>query len=389
MKKGIPMVLLIGLTICWLYLFYRQALLPTDYTRIGMPYGSDLSFHIKFALENSNHYSIYYYLLAWINRPFGGVNPIGTSLFLTSILLLTFFVNYFFFRKNEFEKSGSMYLSILLLFTASIAVPVIFPFFYFGQLDTQPWHNGPYFLMRLFAFPMLLAYYSVKKEYMKQMPIRQLCIFIVFSVMCCVSKPSFIMAFYPVMFGSLVVDLIKTKAGKIDRQFWFGLSVCPSLGILFYQYMVSFMIHSGSALSNDQNGIQFGLIQPVDEVVVTSIMKLLFGLAFPLYVFWSSHWESLKKPQVATALIIYLTAYAETLLLHETGTRANDGNFGWGMPISAYILLAYCLCEFFRSYNKREKWDRAMGIILLGAHYVTGFVYFILIILGEEAPSLM
>ena len=49
-KLFLLVIVCLVLTASFFYLFYQQSLLPADYRRLGMPYGSDLPFHIKFAL---------------------------------------------------------------------------------------------------------------------------------------------------------------------------------------------------------------------------------------------------------------------------------------------------------------------------------------------------
>ncbi len=380
------MIILGLLIICWLYLFYRQALVPPNYTRIGKPYGSDLPFHIKFALGSGRHYSIYYYVLRWINLPFGGVNAVGCAIWLTAIMIVGYYVNRFYMKSFMDRPEMVDWSAVLLLFTAGIAVPVVFPFFYYGQLDTQPWHNGPYLLMRLFCFPVLLLYYRLKERKGElNASIKE---YLLFALLCCVScacKPSFLLALYPVILLELILDLIGDSSRDWKKQFMIGLSVVPSLGILLYQYVISFVQSGGTS----GEGIVIGLETSLVETLVTVAMQLIFNLLFPLYVLWSENWKGLKKRPVRTALLLYLFAFLEVLLLHESGSRAGDGNFGWGMPAAAYVLMAHCICEFFAGFSEKEKWDKVMGIILMSAHFLTGIVYFILILLGEEAPGLL
>ncbi|MCR4691490.1 MAG: hypothetical protein K5739_09110 [Lachnospiraceae bacterium] len=387
--KGTLLVagLVLGIVVCCLYLFYRQALNPTGPFAIGKPYGSDLPVHIKFALEKTSHYSIYYYILRIINKLNGGLNPIGCSLFLTSLIVGTFLINKFFFRYYGFDKSAAGLLSVLLLFTASIALPAVFPFFYYTQLNTQPWHNGPYLLMRLLIFPLLIYYFKIKEGYRESFKGKDVSLFILFSVLCCLSKPSFMLAFYPVMLIGLIADLVRDGIKKIANQILFGCLAFPSLGILLYQYIASF---SGITEAGEESGIVFGLggTEPL-EVVIMSTLRLIFGLAFPLYVIWSGGRKEINKTEIKTALLLYATAFLETILLHESGAREADGNFGWGMPAAAYVLMAYSLVAFFGRFHEREKWDKITGIVIASCHYLTGIVYFIVIMLGESAPALM
>ena len=387
-KQRLGGILLWLLIPSWFFLFYKQGCVPHSIEGLIHSYGSDLPEHIFYATTGNKHYSIYYYILGILNRnENSNVNIICTALFLTVLMICTVFATEGLFSDLFEAKSDRRLLAILMLFTASIALPIVFPFFYYGQTNTQPWHNGPYIMMRLFSVLMMIQYMKVKKTYLDEtIPWKDLGLFMLFCMMSCISKPSYIMVFLPVMFCGLLSDLCRNGFAKIGRQFIFGSTVIPTLVVFGLQYLLIFG-KKGSEMGNEMSGFQFGLSEPVADVLPAVILKLIFGLAFPLYVLWSSDWQELKKLPMRTGAALFIVAFLEDLLIHETGERAGDGNFGWGLPAAAYFLMTYSCISFLNNFSERSKWDKLIGSLLMSMHYISGILYFILVLCGEVSPS--
>ncbi len=97
--------------------------------------------------------------------------------------------------------------------------------------------------------------------------------------------------------------------------------------------------------------------------------------------------------------LMMLFAFAESFFVRETGTRANDGNFTWGLSFCYYLV--FCMSSAFfignvSDYLKTKKKPNTTGSILpppyilvssflFLLHLACGIEYFILISLGASA----
>ena len=73
-----------------------------------------------------------------------------------------------------------------------------------------------------------------------------------------------------------------------------------------------------------------------------------------------------------------------SLALKETGPRANDGNFGWGIPFFSYLLfvtgIVYLIALKKRNMIKDEEF--LIGRILYILHIIFGVFYIGLMLMG-------
>ena len=81
--------------------------------------------------------------------------------------------------------------------------------------------------------------------------------------------------------------------------------------------------------------------------------------------------------------ILEIITFFEMMFLTETGPRAMDGNFSWGIYLSSLILFICCIAELI-AIPKQEKhrWAHSVAWCILLLHLINGFMYFGILIMG-------
>ena len=89
-----------------------------------------------------------------------------------------------------------------------------------------------------------------------------------------------------------------------------------------------------------------------------------------------------RKQKMDTTLVFTvlfnLVAIVEMMLLGESGFRAADGNFGWGMMGASLMLWIVCMIRFLKNEDMKQ-WFKPKKLIawtLLAWHLVSGVYYY-------------
>ncbi len=186
------------------------------------------------------------------------------------------------------------------------------------------------------------------------------------------AKPTFMQAFLPAACLFFLAMWIKhPKNGRFFCQII--LCVLPAVLFMIVQYLY-----------------YFGIIVPSqgDMVLEISLDKLknvavntLLIQAFPIYVLIA--YRRWGKPDTFfwLALIFDIVGVLEFLILGESGRRAADGNFGWGMMGAALMMWVVAMIRFASAVRQERTKDGRLrprhitGTLLLGWHLVSGVYY--------------
>ena len=81
---------------------------------------------------------------------------------------------------------------------------------------------------------------------------------------------------------------------------------------------------------------------------------------------------------------MYILSFLESLLLVEVGSRAADGNFGWGSQFFSYALFIVSICMNIKLYKENiiSKEENAIAKYTYYLHIVFGIFYFALLLMG-------
>ena len=370
--NGIIISLLVLLFCNTTYLFYQFA---------QKVYKSDFPVHIATAKKGKG-YSLMEVLFYRVNML--SDSPVVIPLLMSVIILLTVFATFWAIKQIqkvdgiEISDQAVMLASISLIFVSSLYVPVFQEAFYVSTDVTQPWHNSTYILMRLFAVPTFALYIRMEREYLTGIRFVDWILFAILLLLGNWSKPSFLIAFAPMMLFFLICDFIKTHAKSIWQNIKFGSAVLFSLPICFVQSGKLWNESNGNGVVTDFSFSRFknGSIIPYT----------ICGLAFPIFVTFIYVLKTREKRKILLQTwIMHAIANLEFTILKETGKRQKHGNFGWGRRITGFILYMVCFLKWVQLYreNKIQKSTFVVGLVFFIASVACGIVYFGIILSGQ------
>ena len=384
------------------YLTYRMTV--SD----GVTFFSDYVVHIMTAVDNT---SSAYSLMSLLFRILYNIteNTIMISLFIGALVCLTGLA----IRKaltvilclqdggadQRIECSSSLpclndenrkmfltFLSFGLIFLSELYIPKRAPFYFqavpheiiiVGSLITQPWHNSTYIAMRLFAILSFLSFVQLLEEDSSRVNPKSIVRFFVLLLITNLFKPNFVIAFAPAAFLICLIELIRNHGKGLVKYIWFGVAFLASLAPLFYQYIVLFQSESESGIT-----LSLGRFQGYMETGFFPWL-LISNLIFPLIVTVLSFVNHRKNNILLLSWILEIITFFEMMFLTETGPRAMDGNFSWGIYLSSLILFICCIAELI-AIPKQEKhrWAHSVAWCILLLHLINGFMYFGILIMG-------
>lgn len=179
------------------------------------------------------------------------------------------------------------------------------------------------------------------------------------------AKPTFMQAFLPAACLFYLVSWIRHP--KAPRFFWQTIAcVLPAVLLMIGQYLYYFGIIVPS---------QGSMILQIDlQKIVDTAIRVVLLLAFPLYTLYSAR----KVPAntlFRLTLLFTGVAILECLILGESGRRAMDGNFSWGMMGACLMAWVVCTPRFFADMREKFSLRHVPGLALLLYHLASGLYY--------------
>lgn len=348
-------------------------------------YLSDYTTHLYGAMTGSGYSLMHIIFRTVINISY---NKHILSLVMVVIVLLTilgtsaflrFLTNYLSEEKPGFEITTFIAAASVLL--ASIYIPFFQPHFYISRtMLTQPWHNSTYLLMRMFAVIAFLLFIKLQDSYIEKFDYKTAVAFTMVLTLVNYAKPSFIIAFSPIVLFMLIYDLVNTKGKSFFPAFKFGICILISLSVVAVQYMTLFG-------EDDEAGTAFTLHKFYELITnPASYISLICNLAFPIFVLVICIYLKRKDTNISLRVLIlswamFLLSRLEGVFITETGSRASDGNFSWGTYYFAFQL-SIVSAAYLMAVRKNLKWGNYIGWLLYLACTISGIAYFRLLLQG-------
>ncbi len=212
---------------------------------------------------------------------------------------------------------------------------------YLPQGSPNVWHNPTYIAMQPFA--LLMFYYSYKCIESKQLVKRNNVLLTLFSIMTCVSKPSFIVVIVPAIFIYLICEFIITRKLYLRKILAISLSFIPTFILLVIQYFITFS-------DSVSTGIRFGtfLNLSLTEAIVATISVILFPLLYAI----STRGKFTNPQLVLLAGISFIIGWIQYFFLYEK--ENSDGNFAWGYFMSIFVLYFSIYIDYRNSNSKKR-----------------------------------
>lgn len=368
---AIALLILFGAT---LYLFYNQSLSSNTV------FASDLPIHLRTGRKGGGYSlmtKIFWVLLTLWD------NTLGCAIALSVITVATVFATawllQYLFAKVEIKTNYAVLLlvSMIFLFVGNMYIPELFEKFYRGSANTQPWHNSSYLLMRLFSVLTIGYYFKIEENYLSEIKLKDWLLFTLFLTLANWSKPSFLIAFSPIMLVYLIVDFISRRTKGTVQMIKFGTAVLCSLPVCFWQAGKLWPSEDGGGDSD--GGVTITMEKLVDFFQDSdSVWYVIAGFSFPLLVTVLCLIFKQRNKILTASWLMYILSWLQQKMLVEYGERAAHGNFGWGRKFFAYFLYMVAFVECIRLY-KEKKIPLVVCIIVLLvglANIACGVYYF-------------
>lgn len=327
------------------YLYYKQT-----FHEAGMPYESDLPYHISMAVDDHWFYSLTAVLYQiFFLTPFG---HILTALFLGCVTVGTIAVTYHLFQVI-LSRAGCNGISKPLLLLFSFLCNIAMPFFvkaahyqrYIGYQSASIWHNSTYICMKFCGILVLILYLRLEEKYREGLTVKEWILLAGAFVLVNAVKPSFTLVFAPVMALYLLVDLFKRV--PFLRIFIFGLTVIPSLLVILWQNMVLFGSDTGNGIE-----IRYGYTLTLHSTHPKA--TLLLSVAFPLFILFFRWKELFKDKWYLFSWLVWGVALIQVTFLSESGARARDGNFMWGYSFGIFLVLVWSVVKLLQTLKNPQ-----------------------------------
>lgn len=137
--------------------------------------------------------------------------------------------------------------------------------------------------------------------------------------------------------------------------------------------------HEGVLVDLIQGALGSVTLEVSLEKAKTTLLCVLLMQAFPLYAFAVSRKAVRRDTLFWLTLGLNAVSVLEFLFLGESGRRAGDGNFGWGMMGAAMMSWVVGLSAYFqaRSAKALSRFKALGGDLLLGWHLISGVYYIV------------
>lgn len=377
-------VILYGFAVLWL--FYQQSITILPDTGV-VAYQSDLPLHISMVVEDDWYYSFTAYAYRALYTLFGG-NTFGIALLLAICSTLTIYVTEQAVRlfggantnSNRFSGSSDWH-TLLTALSLNLVMPIFMEFVgeyrYVSYQSANIWHNSTYVCMKLFALITFLYYWKLERKYREGISLKEWIIFALLNIITTGIKPSFLLAFSPIMGIFLLVDLFQKVPFK--RILIFGSAMLPSVIVILWQNLVLFGEDTGNGITLNP-WYTFSLHAAIPKIAVV-LSAAFCGAA--ILVFWKDFkWD--KKLLFIT--LMAALGFLEALCLVESGTRSVDGNFLWGYSFCLFTLFIVTATKtiFCQTKSPVQKYIRIGLLCIYGWHLYCGLEYFIRLVCGES-----
>lgn len=364
------------------YLYYRQSM--ADLSAETILFQSDLPLHISMAVEDGWMYSftaIAYWILYRIFR-----GTLGIALLLAFCSWGTVYAaEKLVVSLSGWKKgAGTLFLALTLNFVMPAYVPFIGEFRYVSYQSPNIWHNSTYICMRLAALLTLSMYFSLEKTYREGLTAKQWMGFALLNILTTGIKPSFLVAFSPIMGFCLLWDLLTDRKLPFRRILLFGSALLPSGLVILWQNSVLFGEETGNGIAFDP-WYTFSLHANIPKLA--AVCSALFCGLVILCTLKNVFAPGEKRYRFLIAMAVL--GFLEALCLVEKGSRAVDGNFLWGYSFCLFTLFtvtavkALSLPKLFPAGQEKAARALRAGLFLVyGYHLYCGVYFFVRLLLG-------
>ena len=282
--------------------------------------------------------------------------------------------------------------SVLLCLAFSLVSAIYVPFFnrfpYLGQGTPNVWHNPTQIAVRPFMvlfFTMTYEEIAKVKEsgFERNIPLKSGLLMAFVLVLTNLSKPSFVMVYFPGIFFMMSAWLIRYRLKNVKLTVQLAAVCIPSAALMLAQYLFIFVSEEGKG-----GGVAIIPFKVAGAYTPSITVSLLLLLAFPLYMLAVTIRRRAADAGNELSCCMLLAGLLERFLLAETGTRMYHGNFGWGYQASVTLFYLTAVRDYGKQFigSGKKKGPAFIGAsVLLALHLLSGIYYlYYMIVLGHK-----
>lgn len=332
------------------FLFYRQITMSTK------GYASDLIYYVlESEKEGSSRYVTNLFRL--LTQIFGSKVPIAVymGIVIVGIICVTRAIIQEFLRIDGIRADRYFVdiFSASIVFTGSIYIPIVQPYFYKVGWASFAWHSPTQQSMIFFALVSMLFLTKILATYMYEIKFRYWVPMMIGAVLSTWAKPSFLLTFTPAIIVVFVTELILQrgdgKSGeRLRRLFAVGFAYVPA-GMLFIYFIFWYKT------SQKGNEIFLGLERFLDTnpSLIRVAVSAVLVLALPITVFFFNA-NKIKDLRYNLAFWMLMFGILEWIFIYEVGDHSNDGNFDWGKQWGIFYTYVLSFAVILENYFDKD-----------------------------------
>jgi len=252
--------------------------------------------------------------------------------------------------------------------------------FFLDKIAPNVWFNAT----AIVTVPFAIVLFFTALKWLESQTFRWFAWVAVFSVLSVLTKPNYILAFFPLL-GLIVLirALVERRSAAVRALLWLGgLGVLLS-AILLVQYYacVTSGPWAGSGPGQESSHIAFSPFAVWSLYSPNIPASILLSVAFPLAVLALYFRESKHDSAVVLAWASLAIAIFQYALLAETGETFPDQNWIWGSNVAMYLLF---LVSARLWVSQRPSGKFYLVALVFGLHVGAGIYYYLKLALGID-----
>jgi hypothetical protein len=364
------------------YIFYCIIIVVLTYNQIFGHIFSDFLSHIERIdpIVKGEYYmphALFHYLVYGF-RIFN-IDHYAAALILTVLVNLA---TLFFLHKilnavlpERLRNLPSLLLAICLSLVTAIWIPWFNKSVYLGQWSPNIWHSPTFYLVKPFMLGSFYYFVLLIKEKTK-FTLKNGILFAMILAVSVIAKPSFLFSFTP----AIIVYLLIFNWKNYPIYFKVGLSLLPALGLIFYQFLQTYLLKSANTGSDMKDEIIFTFFGVLKLYSPNIFISFLLAMAFPITVLFLDIKSAVKDKFLMLAFLNTFFAYIQAAFLAEK-YKLWEAAFTFGYSLSLFLLFIFSL-SFFMNWLNHQQWKSwivqlkvIFSTAIFAMHLISGIIY--------------
>ncbi len=280
---------------------------------------------------------------------------------------------------------GSVLISFGSMFVTALYLPWFSNQIYLGHGGPNTWHNPTALIVKPFAIVSFFLICDLCKNIRNNEALTKkdyivLAVSVLLSVL---AKPSFFQCIVPALGIYILTILIIRKGANIKGYICMVISFVPA----FIPVLVAFIT---AFYSEEGDGVGFGWMELWKYSSPHPLFSFFTVIVFPLAYVILNLKRAVSETAIQMALLTLLSGFLEYSLLFEKGKRMHDGNFGWALDLSYFIIWIVTTMYFFKDWlmigknSKKTLCKNSILMVIWLLHLASGMYYVIQFLFDKD-----